>query len=241
MKTRKAVNKRLAILQAAAKMFATKGYSQTTLADIGAEAGTFAGSLYYYFPSKENIVEEVLNVGTTSVSNLVLARISTMPAEASVHDKIKMALSVHLEQMLENNEFVVAYWNIIGQVPEDIRRQHLLLPREYGRFWNRLLLEGQANGEIRADLDASLIRLLLVGSTIYALQWYKPDGRYTPAEIAGVLTEMFFNGVLAKKQTARASKSPARRQPSLSEASEPVEKSKPVKRKTIKKLASAKA
>ncbi|SCW38975.1 transcriptional regulator, TetR family [Sphingobium faniae] len=198
MKTQKAVNKKARILQAAAKVLADKGYSLTTLADIGSEAGTFAGSLYYYFPSKESIVEEVLNVGTTSVSSLVVARVEALPKGVSAYDRIRIALETHLQQMLAKDDFVRAYWKIIDQVPEDIRLKHLALPRAYGHFWQSMLEEAQAAGEIRSEMDPRMMRLLLIGSTIYALQWFNPGGRNTPKEIADLLAEMFFLGVVPR-------------------------------------------
>jgi AcrR family transcriptional regulator len=198
MKTPKAVNKRASILQAAAKVLAQKGYSLTTLADIAAEAGTFAGSLYYYFTSKEKMVEEVLNIGTTSVSSRVVSRVRSLPEGMPAYDKVRIALEEHLQQMLKKDDFVVAYWRIIDQVPEEIREKHLSLPREYGQFWQDMLQTAQITGEIRQDIDTRLLRLLLIGSTIYALQWFKPHGRNTPQEIADTLAEMFFRGMVPR-------------------------------------------
>lgn len=199
MKTPKAVNKRASILQAAAKVLAQKGYSLTTLADIAAEAGTFAGSLYYYFSSKEKIVEEVLNIGTTSVSSRVMSRVKSLPKGMPAYDKVRIALEEHLQQMLKKDDFVVAYWRIIDQVPFEVREKHLSLPRAYGHFWQKMLRAAQLTGEIRQDIDARLLRLLLIGSTVYALQWFKPDGRNTPQEIADTLAEMFFRGMVPRE------------------------------------------
>jgi AcrR family transcriptional regulator len=210
LRTQKAINKRAAILRAAAKVFATRGYSLTTLAEIGAEAGTHAGSLYYYFPSKESIVEEVLNIGTTSVSSLVAQRIEALPADTGVYQRIKVALETHLEQMLIKDDFVLAYWGIIDQVPQEVRERHLSLPREYGHFWQDMLAEAQASGELRAGMDVRLVRLLLIGSTIYALQWYRADGFNTIGEIADMLADMFFRGVLPLNNTQSAAMQKAR-------------------------------
>jgi hypothetical protein len=66
-----------------------------------------------------------------------------------------------------------------------------------------MISEAQTAGEIRADLDARLIRLLLIGSTIYALDWFRPNGTNTPKEIADVLAEMFFFGVLPRGKAGR--------------------------------------
>ncbi len=48
------------ILQAALRVFAKKGYKAATNKDIAAEAGVTTAALYYYFPSKEAMFDEVL-------------------------------------------------------------------------------------------------------------------------------------------------------------------------------------
>src|SRR5690242_10810093 len=56
----KSIARRQRILDAAARALAEQGYSEAKLSDIAEEAGTHAGSLYYYFPSREHLMEEVL-------------------------------------------------------------------------------------------------------------------------------------------------------------------------------------
>src|SRR5258706_5394285 len=51
---------RSSILDAAARLFARRGYTDTNLSEIAAEAGMKAGSLHYHFESKEDLVYEVL-------------------------------------------------------------------------------------------------------------------------------------------------------------------------------------
>jgi AcrR family transcriptional regulator len=189
--------KRSAIVSAAAKIFKKKGYAEATLAEIGKAAGTFAGSLYYHFDSKDQIVEEVLNIGTTGVSDVVSAVVAALPAETSHREKIRAAMRAHLSQMLVKDDFVVAYWKIIDQVPAAIRKRHLQKPRGYGAFWKNLINEAVAGGEIRQGTDASLLRLVMIGSTIWALDWYKPRGRLSPAQLADSIVDMLFEGVKA--------------------------------------------
>jgi AcrR family transcriptional regulator len=194
-KTEKSKKKRELILRAAAKVFKEKGYAQTTLSDIAALADTYSGSMYYYFASKDHLVEQVLNIGTTSVSEVVMKRMARAKKGAAVLPRLRLALETHLMQMLKRDDFIVAYWKIIDQVPAEIRERHNKLPRLYGKFWTELIKEGQSTGELRADLDANIVQLLLVGSSIYSLMWYREEGRLSVDEIADVLIEMFFNGM----------------------------------------------
>lgn len=205
MKTGKAVLKRDRILKAAAKILGEKGYAETKLSEIGQAAGTYAGSLYYYFSSKDDLVEEVLNIGTTNVANRVIEEVEKLPDDTSAYDKIRIALRVHLVQTLLMDDFAVAYWKIIDQVPEGTRQKHLQFPRAYGKFWKAMFKEAQESEEIKPGMDARLLELLLIGSTIYALDWFNPSGKYSPAEIADVLADMFFFGVLPEESPRRRS------------------------------------
>ncbi|ORB76440.1 hypothetical protein BST46_30110, partial [Mycobacterium timonense] len=62
---------RARILDSAALIFRNKGYAGTRLSDVAAAANTQAGSLYYHFPSREELVEEVLRVGQERTSGFV--------------------------------------------------------------------------------------------------------------------------------------------------------------------------
>ncbi|MEJ7925147.1 TetR/AcrR family transcriptional regulator [Sphingobium sp. AN641] len=195
MKTSKAVRKRDKILQAAASVVAQRGYADATLAEIGEVAGTFAGSLYYYFPSKDALVEEVLNIGTTSVSAPVMEAVAALPNDASAWRKIKTALDEHVERILSKNDFITAYWKIIDQVPEAMSGRHREHPRKYGGFWRDLIREGQAEGIIRSDLEPNLVQLFLLGATIYGQVWYNPAGALKPRQLSDQLARMFFRGI----------------------------------------------
>lgn len=208
MKTLKAVKKRDLILEAAARVISRRGYADTTLAEIGEEAGTFAGSLYYYFNSKDALVEEVLNLGTTTVSRRVQEDVARLPPTATAEERIRTALATHFDQMLQRDAFIVAYWKIIDQVPAEVRERHKALPRAYGRFWQHLLADGQREGFIRANLDAGLVQLLMLGTSIYALQWFDPDGRLSAADLSAITADIFFSGI--RSPQARSNEEPTR-------------------------------
>lgn len=49
------------ILDAAKPLFFTKGYKKTTITDITSKMGVAKGMIYYYFRSKEEILEAIIN------------------------------------------------------------------------------------------------------------------------------------------------------------------------------------
>lgn len=54
-------NKRDLLLEAALKVFLSKGYHQTRIEDIAARAGVGKGTFYLHFPSKEDLVHSLLD------------------------------------------------------------------------------------------------------------------------------------------------------------------------------------
>jgi AcrR family transcriptional regulator len=65
-----------AILKAAEKEFATRGFEATTIDQIAARAGVAKGAVYHHFPSKEEIFEQVL-------SGMLAAIARDLPAQAA--------------------------------------------------------------------------------------------------------------------------------------------------------------
>ena len=77
-------NGRTRILDEAARLFLARGYAETTLRDIADAAGVKAGSIYYHFDSKEELLGEVLDTGieriaTTLDTALAAVRRSSCP------------------------------------------------------------------------------------------------------------------------------------------------------------------
>ena len=56
-------SKRQAIIEAARKIFAMKGYEDTTIAEIAEDAGIAVGTVYLYFGNKRDIYTSVTRLG----------------------------------------------------------------------------------------------------------------------------------------------------------------------------------
>jgi AcrR family transcriptional regulator len=191
---RKSDATRRRILDAAAATFRAKGYAGARLSDIAAAAETQAGSLYYYFDSKDELLEAVLDIGVTRVFDFVRTAVEALPANASWRLKITTAIESHLAMALHLDTYSSANIRIFGQIPDDIRNRHQVLQRRYGKFWRDLLEGAAADGAIRRDLDLSVVRMMLLGSLNWSVEWYKPNGQ-TAREIGAQFGQMLFDGL----------------------------------------------
>lgn len=192
----KAVATRARILDAAAAVFRANGYAGTRLSDVATKAKTQAGSLYYYFSSREELVEEVLRVGQERTSGYVRRCVAALPEDATPLDRLREAITAHLATIIEIGDYTAATLRIIGQVPEEIRRRRLHEQREYGQYWRALVDEAQAAGQLRADLNGSAVRMFLLGALNSAPDWFHPHGaRLSAEQFAQQVVGVFIEGI----------------------------------------------
>ena len=136
------------ILLQAARLFRHQGYAATTLRQIADAAGIKAGSIYYHFGSKEEILGRVLDAGIEAVTTAVTTRIAALPAGAGYRDKIAAAIEGHLYGLLHHGDFTSANIRIYGQIPPAAKARHRVVRNHYARLWDELLQSAVAAGGI---------------------------------------------------------------------------------------------
>src|SRR3954447_13449569 len=146
-RTRKSEETRARLLDAAATVFSDRGYAGARLADIAERAGMHTPGVYYYFPSKEDLVAEVLRVGVAPACGCVQGRVAALRAGASALDRLRAAIERDVLMVLEIGDYTSANIRIFGQVPDDVRARHLADQRAYGNVWRALLEDARAAGE----------------------------------------------------------------------------------------------
>ncbi len=162
------------IVDAAAKIFAQKGYGHARLTDIATEAQSHAGGIYYYFASREELVEEVLRRSTERTIQAVNAQLNALPGSATSRDKVEAAIVGQMEEILSHDSYTAAFLKIFPQVPESVKKRHRPVLRQFFEIWRKIIHDGQAAGEIRSDIDPAVIRLSIVGSIQWSIEWADP-------------------------------------------------------------------
>ena len=183
------------ILDCAARLFRHKGYGATSLRDIAAESGMKAGSLYYHFASKDEIVIDILNIGVARVHENVRSAIEALPKAATHADIIRVSIHAHLRALHEADDYTSANVRIFGQVPPAVRDAHLSVRRAYEETWSKLLTAAFDAGELRRGMDPQLVLALLVSSLNATLEWFDP--KKGPVEhIAATFADLVLHGVI---------------------------------------------
>ena len=182
------------ILDAAARIFAEKGYGRTPMGEIAQEAGIHITALYYHFSTKDDLAEGVINHGAQLNYAQIVERLDELSREATFIERFRVAVRAQLEGVVARRSYVLAQSKILSEVPEARQERHRALLRQLADLWRGLLREGRAAGMLREDLDLSVARMILQGSINWTIEWYRPGGRDI-AEIAGQIADTILIGM----------------------------------------------
>ncbi|WP_218893801.1 TetR/AcrR family transcriptional regulator [Mycolicibacterium vinylchloridicum] len=162
------------ILDAAAHVLSVKGFAGTRLSDVAEYAELQAPAIYYYFPSREDLIEEVMFCGISDMRRHLQETLDALPAGTPPLDRIMAAVEAHLRHELELSDYATATIRNSGQIPEHLRARQQKESAAYGRIWQRLFDDATADGEMRADLDPRVVRGLVLGALNWAAEWWDP-------------------------------------------------------------------
>jgi len=197
--TRKAEATRQQILDAAAALFSERGYSLTRLSDIAQRAGMHLTGLYYYYDNKEELVSDIICHAPARAAAGLREALDALPPTASKRERIETAFTAYLGHILKDDDYVRADHRIAAQISPEIRERALKISRQINEIWRSLLEEAAAAGELRTDIDMTMLRMLMLGSMNWAVEWFRADIS-PPERLAEAMKVLFFEGASPPKK-----------------------------------------
>ena len=181
------------LLDIAAKLFAERGFKNTTVRDIADAAGILSGSLYHHFDSKEAMVDELLDSFQTALWEEYDA-IET--SDRTPKEKLEAVVRVSFDA-IDQHHSEVAIFQTDASYLASFERFAYLEERNvrFRELWTRLLREGITAGELRADLDVELVYRFLRDTVWVAVRWYRPGGDMTPGQVADQYLHILLEGI----------------------------------------------
>lgn len=157
-------------MEAAAAVFADKGYHGASTQDIADRLGIRQATLYYYFRSKEMALELVCQKGTEGFIDRAETIVSM---KTDAHSKFNGTDQGALARtMKENFPFVKTFLNERQYLRDEARSRIGRLSRRYEQSIQKVIETGVASGELRQDLDIRLTTLSLLALCNSAAAWY---------------------------------------------------------------------
>lgn len=151
--------RRAEILDVAEKLFINKGYHETSVMDITRETGVAKSTFFYYFKTKEEILDAIVHRLTQSIIQSI-SSIANDPGLSAV-EKIERMLIVEFQLTLEKRDLV----SNLHEIPNADMHQRLMMImlREYTPFLSQVLDQGTREGIFHAEPFDETAEFLHVG------------------------------------------------------------------------------
>lgn len=151
---------KLAAIQAAASVFSEKGFHGASTADIAERLGIKQGSLYYYFDSKEEALEDVCLYGLQQyVENMDAIAARDEPFET----RLFAVISNHLGSYRTKSEALKVHNDERLYLPLERRRRLKALGSRYREQLETIINDGVAAGSVRDTIDSHFMAQSVIG------------------------------------------------------------------------------
>ena len=188
------------ILCAAARLFRHDGYYATTMREIAQESGIEAGSIYYHFQSKDEILTEVLDLGVRQLYE----KISEIVREANrrpedFRSTFEILIETHLTFLLTDSDFTSANIRNYPMLPDIARAPHRELRAAYAEVWSSFLDTAKRAGHLRSDISVTVMRQFILSAMNWTVEWYDVD-RYPVRILAERMSKLLLDGMCSDRR-----------------------------------------
>lgn len=185
---------RKAILDAAVREFSTKGFKETSIADIMNAADLGIGTFYNYFQSKEEILMQLLG---RMVGELDTKMTELRSAHRPARELLSAGSRITAKFLDENRYVLPLFLSAANQsgLPQEKLQQSPMNAPGFQRIFEEILREGQVTGEVRRDMPPEVMTELF-HSMFQAAAFSRLDMPFQ--ENVALKTRLLLDGIVSK-------------------------------------------
>jgi AcrR family transcriptional regulator len=178
------------ILQAAASLFAQKGYGATTTREIADASGLERASLYYHIDSKEEILYKICKA-TLEDGYRVIERVEGIPDPL---ERLRRLIIEHMTTILRNREANMTMLLEMRALTGPRREEIVLMRDRYEERVRGFVSDAQSTGYVRTDQTPKILSIGLLNLLNWTLVWYSPHDGLSPDELGESFANVFLEG-----------------------------------------------
>jgi len=192
-------NRRVELVNAAARLFRRKGFDGTSTRDIAAAVGMHSGSPFYHFKSKGALLHAVMDEGMRSAiarqTEALEAAAQTAPDAAAL---LRVLIRNHFDVLLSpGSDFIPVMLYESRSITARQRISLAKLQSDYESVWEPVLQALSSDGRLQSPVK--LARLLIFGALNWSVQWFDAKKGASLDELADAAMALF----IGKNQITR--------------------------------------
>ena len=192
------IDKKDRILEAAARVFAQKGYAGTAVADIAVQAEIGKGTLYTYFDSKEDLFFAVFEWYKIQTRDAAKVNIAVLGGSASKRlEALSDSFMGRWHEIKDVFTLTMEFWaaSSSSQMQDRFKANFRNTYQEFRGIVKSLIQEGIERGEFRSDINPDSVAAALVGAwdALFLQAWFEDN--FDPVTIAREFLSIIIKGL----------------------------------------------
>jgi TetR/AcrR family fatty acid metabolism transcriptional regulator len=186
-------DKREAILRAAIKVFARKGYFNSKVADIAAAAGIADGTVYLYFKSKDEILHSIFD---RAMREFIAEGKRELAGITAADKRLTRIAELHLEKLGADRDLAIVFQVELRGSTKFMQEFSAAGFAEYLEIICGTVADGQAAGILRSDVKPIVAAKIFYGALDEMVtNWVLSKKSYALAPMAGEVLKIFLTGL----------------------------------------------
>ena len=189
-------DKREAILRAAIKVFARKGFFNAKVADVAKEASIADGTVYLYFKSKDDILHSIFD---QAMERFIAEGRGELACIKSPVDKLRKIAELHLARLGADRDLAIVFQVELRGSTKFMQEFSAAGFHDYLEVIRKTIEEGQKARIFRSDIKSVVCSKILYGSLDEMVtNWILSKKKYRLEPMADEVLKVFLQGVSAK-------------------------------------------
>ncbi len=180
------------ILKAAGKCFVNLGFNGTADKYIAADAGIEPAELYAYYTGKDEILREICFAKASLFDNAI-AEVNDLYFNAE--EKLRMAIMHHVKIITDDVDAAHVFLNEWKHLKNSYFEEFKKRRHHYTEAIKQIIVDGE-NENIFNESDKQFAVLTILSSVNWICEWYTPEGKLKPKEIADKITDFILKGLM---------------------------------------------
>src|SRR6478735_3879831 len=154
-------DKREAILRAAVKVFAQKGYFNSKVSDVASEAVIADGTVYLYFKSKDEILHSIFD---QAMSRFIAEGKTELATIEKPEERLRRIAEMHLERLGADRDLAIVFQVELRGSIKFMQEFSAAGFADYLDVIRQTVEDGQRSGDFRNDVKPVIAAKILYGA-----------------------------------------------------------------------------
>jgi AcrR family transcriptional regulator len=188
------VSRKVQIEGIATELFRKKGYAATSMRDLAQAVGMEAASIYSHIKNKEALLSSIcFRLADAFMDAKKEMELQTMPAPLL----LQKAIEAHVRVITNNLDASAVFLHEWRHLSPEPLAEFIALRKAYENYLIRIIQQGKEEGKFQFE-DEKIAVLSLLSGLNWIYDWYKPEGKLSPEQVAQNLSNLLLNGLTKK-------------------------------------------